>query len=410
MKYFTLTIGLISALSSLSQAQAETLYQRLIRDYQNDSVELGVRTGSMRLDPALTLDITQNSNIFATSSNEESDLIASLRPSLRLRNIEGPHLLQLIAGAELAKYSDFSDEDYNDATLAFNADWKLKGADALGMTLAYLSGHELRTSTEARNGIEPTSLDNLRAEMIYRGSNNRIGYGFELRHQNFDYDETVLVDNTRLSNDDRDHDNLYAAVNIGLSDEQRFSPYLRAGQLQQNYDAIDGLDRSSNSSFTHLGVRSNKRAVLSGDVYLGYAWNSFDDDRFDDFNDAVFGGNLSWWPTRLTNINANFSREMDGTTITGAAGTERTKVTLAANHELRRYMKLYIAAGKVSDDFVNLDRSDDEVYGMIELNRDLGRKFRIGAGISHAERSVSPENSDSEYSQNLFTISLRGRL
>ena len=402
--------GLLAAFLLVSSVQAETLYDRLIREYRIDSEELGVRTGSLRLDPAFTVDLTQNSNVFATSSDEESDLVTSLRPALRLRNIESPHLLQLIVGAELANYSDFSSEDYDDATVVFNADWELNESNALGLTLAYEEGHEDRTSSDARNGIELTDLDESKAQLVYRGTRGWADFGIELRHRTFDYGTTKLADGSSLSNDNRDHDTDYFAVDAGLSDEQRYSPYIRLGRLDRNFDAADGLDRSSDSSFAHLGMRTSRQAVLSSDFYVGYAWNNFTDNQFEDFNDFVLGGNLSWWPTRLTNITGRLTREVDGTTLAGAAGTESTDLRIGLDHELRRYLNLSVIGGYGSDDYVNLDRKDTDLYGMIELSRSLGRKLRIGAAYTYNERSVSPDDSDSEFAQSLFTLFVRGRL
>lgn len=403
-------IGLLAACLFAASVQAETLYERLLREYRNDSEELGVRAGSLRLDPSVSLGITHNSNVFATSNDEESDQVTSLRPALRLRNLESPHLLQLIAGAELANYSDLSSEDYDDATVAFNADWELNESNALGLTLAYEEGHEDRTSSAARNGVELTDLDESKAQLIYRGTRGWADFGFELRHQTFDYGRTVLADGTVLDNEDRDHDRIYAAIDAGLSDEQRYSPYIRLGRLDRNFDNVDGLDRSSDSSFAHLGLRTTRQAVLSSDFYFGYAWNNFTDNRFEDFNDFVVGGELSWWPTRLTNITGQLRREVNGTTLADAAGTESTKLRLALDHELRRYMNLSVVGGYGSDDYVNLDREDTDIYGMIELTRDMGRKLRIGAAYTYSDRSVSPDVSDAEYTQSLFTLFVRGRL
>ena len=109
---------------------------------------LGVRLGSWNLDASAALGYLHDDNIFATDTNEVDDDILLIEPELLLASGWSRHSLRLGAEAEIGRYNDNGDEDYDDSRLYVDGRIDLPSGDLTG-------GSAGRTST--RSAPRPTT-------------------------------------------------------------------------------------------------------------------------------------------------------------------------------------------------------------------------------------------------------------
>jgi hypothetical protein len=114
------------------------------------------------------------------------------------------------------------------------------------------------------------------------------------------------------------------------------------------------------------------------------------------------------YPTELTTIRANVSRQDQPTRIPGAYGKVRTDSMLEIGHAYSQTLNLYARARVVLDDFATLRRTDTTYLGEIGAFYQVSRGFVLGVEYDISERSSAVESSS--FLQHLVGISFAARL
>ena len=119
-------------------------------------------------------------------------------------------------------------------------------------------------------------------------------------------------------------------------------------------------------------------------------------------------GSMILYPTELTTLRANVSRQDQPTRIPGAYGKVRTDSMLEIGHAYSQTLNLYARARVVLDDFATLRRTDTTYLGEIGAFYEVSRGFVVGIEYDISERSSAVESSS--FLQHLVGISFAARL
>lgn len=383
---------------------------------QSDYAPLGIRLGSTMLNAGLGLGLEHNDNIFATPILEQDDTILHVLPYVDLRSDWSRHALNLHFDADLAKYSDFDSEDYDD--LRFKADGRLDVVRD-----SYLFGevfandlHEPRTSSDDRGGVEPTRFDFDGFKLGYNHLFNWLLASIEYGLRRLKYEDVATITGRVINNQDRNRDEAYLRLQLGYEYRPGYLAFVRYIDEDIQYDDIVddfGLQRSSNGYTAHAGVAAELTGVLDGEIYLGYVKRDYDEPTFIPTSEPYGGLRAIWTPTGLTTVNARIDTRVEETTDPNAAGYLSTGYHLRVDHELKRNIVLKADAGYRVDDYdLTLDatrfdprREDTTIFG-------LGVKYRINRNFS-LDLDYAYEDRDSnvfrnEYKLNRWLLTLTG--
>lgn len=372
----------------------------------------GLPLGGFRLYPAVGLGLKHNDNIFASENIEQSDTATIVRPELDLTSESSRHRLTFGAEAELARYSDFGTEDYDDFDIY--ADGRVEiGKGRLQGELRHSALHEERTSPDDARGLEPTEFTIDEISGAYTWKPSRWMARLDGSYRQFEFEDSPALI-TPVDNSDRDREVSELGVRFARDMSPSYALYAEAKAKQIDYEQQfdrDGFERSSDGYSAVFGSLMDFSGQTFGEVFAGYLRMKYDDARFGTADGPTFGGRVTWNVTGLTTLVFTGSRRIDSTTIVGAAGIDTTEFGFEADHELLRNLILNLDLSYANEDFDGIDRDDDitriMVGGKYVMNRYLNWEF----GYAYHDRSTSPENSGArEFEVNQFFVHLVGQL
>lgn len=402
-----LLVGLLGLGCAAAQAQDRMDPNVTVRDRSRPEFDpLGLRAGAFLLSPSVTLEEIYDDNVFAEPDDEESDFITLIQPRVRVASDFVRHQLGLSAGADIARYIDNDDEDYEDyfagldGRLDVRRDTVVTGAFDIGQF------HEDRDDVEDVEADEITDFLRYGGQLSVAQRFNRLNVRATGISTVFDFDD-VPGEN----NDDRDRTEWDALLRLGYLLSPRINVFTEGRYHIEDRDQdIDdaGVERDSDGWEARVGGEIDITAVLFGEAFVGYRRESFDEESFDDVDGISFGVDLTWNPTSLTTVGLSGGSDIESTAQSGASGNFKTDVLLTVDHELLRNLLLRGTAGYERDDFDGIDRVDDTFDIGASLTYLLNRYLSVTGGYLFTDRSSDDETE--EFSRNRIRLGLTAQL
>ena len=419
---------LAGALGVSPQAQAQqtqsddpdpnvTVQDRPREDYD----PLGIRAGSFFVFPSITLSGTYDSNVFATSNNEDSDVGAILTPQVDVNSNWSRHALNFSAGASGAAWAQYSENDYIDAFAATDGRLDVTRNDFVTGQLRFDRLHEERSDPDDQ-GTTTVGDSNDRGNLTryYRALADT-----QYRH-NFNRFFTVLGGGVqRLFYDDigdreesrRDRWEYGARARVGYQVSPRIGTFVQGNYSYREYDddqLIDGefAKRNSHGVAGSVGTSVDITSILFGEMALTYAYRNYTDNAFNDSSGPGLNGNLTWNVTPLTSVLFNASSEILETTVIyegdAAEANFQNSLGVEVQHELLRNVLLNATADYTRDDFQGTSRTDN-VFGVgAGVSYLLNRNLTLDANYVFTKRDS--DDNDEEFDRNVVLIGITARL
>lgn len=372
----------------------------------------GLPLGGFRLFPAVGLGAFHTDNVFATQEFEQSDTAIVVTPELELISESSRHKAAIGVDGELARYSDFDGEDYDDFDVYAGGRFEL-GNGRLEAQLRHSDMHEARTSVDDARGVEPTqfTIDKIAGGYIWKPG--RWMAKLDAGYRKFEFDDTLTL-TTPVSNADRDRDVTDLGVRVAREMSPNYALYAetRGKQIDyvQQFDN-DNFERSSDGFSAVVGSLMDFSGDTFGEVYAGYLRMKYDDARFGTADGPTFGARFTWNVTGLTTLAFSGRREIDSTTIVGASGIDATEFGFEADHELLRNLILNLDFSYANEDFDGIDRDDDIISATVGGKYAMNRYLNLDFGYAYFDRTTSPENSGGrEFEINQFFVHVVGQL
>jgi hypothetical protein len=372
---------------------------------------LGMRAGAFLIYPAMTIDGVHDDNIFAVESDEDSDFITHFRPELAIESDWGRHALNFDAGADIGRYNDNGDEDYEDYRVSLDGRLDMQRQNNLSARAGYANEHVPRSSPNDENGTKPTTYDIGSLSAAYRHRLNRLTFRVGGAFKQFDYDNVKASDGTTINNQDqnRDVDTYLAQVNYELQPE--YSAFLRTRYKDVKYDQKyddNGLQRSSDGYQVDVGTELFLSGVMFGEVYLGYVDRNYDDPTLNDIDTVTGGAALTWLPTGLTTVTFTVDRDIAETIVDNASGILETEAGVRVDHELLRNLLLNARLAAMDEDFEGTSRNDNYLTVGLGAEYLMNRYLYLTMGYAYQDRDSNEAGED--FTDNRFLVGIRGQL
>jgi hypothetical protein len=340
---------------------------------------VGAQIGAFTWTPSLQLDESLNDNIFAAPSGKQADAITTLTGTSSLNYSKGLNSLDVESWIAGHVYAVHSSEN------AWEGSVQSTFTSSVHDDVQVIASGQAQRRVDPRS--DPTGLQGLTPTTyeIYSG-NGAVVIGhpelnvLDLRvgANRITYD-SLQGSNGPIITNDRNNVEVFGEANFRHSFAPRRSLYLKVRSNVRDYDLKydqAGFQRSSDGVRADIGVDWDIDSVFLINAETGYQHQSYDDPRFGTIGEPDGRLNLSWWPTRLTNVTVNGTHEYYEACFTPSPGAVRNKVVGRVDHELRRR---WVAGASFS--FERDDLKDVPTHYTTEI-ADLSLKYLFAEGFS----------------------------
>lgn len=371
----------------------------------------GVKVGEFLVKPQVEVQEVYNDNIYTEDTNEESDFITKVLPSISVQSQFDKHAVGARLSAEGGVYADNSDDNYLDATgrVFGRADaWEGGSVNAFG---SFTKEHENRGSADARDATAPTDYT---VGAFGAGARHREG-SFSIsangRRDSYNYDDTDRQGLTTLNNDDRDRDEDLLRLRAGYNLSPNYEIFVTPSVNQRDYDSqVDdnGRQKDSQGGEVMVGFGFGFPGTASGEVAGGVMHQTFDDPGFEDITTARFAASTEYIVVPELSVRVSAYQSLSETTQANVSAIIGTGGSLTVDYLATRdltvrgtasYTRLHYEAAQGVADF-DEDLPSVSLEGLYEINR----MFYAGLGVTHSRRLSDLQNSD--YTQNKASVRL----
>lgn len=369
---------------ALAQTNPE---DRAIRDLPRPGYEpRQIRMGHFTLSPELLAGAEYISNVFATSSNPDADMLFTLSPSMGIRRDDGRFTLNASMFGTLREYVDNPREGVNTFGATGRASYAIGKAHLVTAGLGAERSFERRTDPESPNdlGLPPAKIDILRSELGYQYRPGRFGFGLRGAIDRYNY--------LPAADADRDLTSVQGSARVTARISHRFDAftevYINRRDARTHVDR-NGVDRDMTTKGVLVGLASDLSERLKGEIGVGLFRANPDDPTLKSFTGFAASGNLTWRPRIRTAITASLFRGNVATTRSGASGRIDSTASLRLDQEARHNLILSAAIGIRDTRYRGgLNRRQTLASAQLEATYLVNRRIALIATTTFAKRTA----------------------
>ncbi len=339
---------------------------------------VGLRAGPWMFNPSLTGGVRYDNNVFASGTDKQGDLSATIKPSLEVSSLWERHGIDLQGSVASTRYRRFSQLDQTDANL------RLRGRIDLWRDAAILTSfrtamlHEsVGSLTSPTNAAEPTPYSLNSAHVTYWQRSGRLAGSVGLRSDSYNFGSTRAVNGSIINQDSRDghieavHGRLDYALsgNLGL--------FTAVEGNRRNLRGTPTQSLSSDGYRALAGVNLQLGHLVNGELSAGYASQRFDDPTIGTIKGPTYRALVNWSVTRLLDVHVKAEQLVTEAAETVAGGIRADAIQIGADYELRRNVVFSVGATYERDKFFGQSRNDDVFSTLTELTYKMNRYSTI---------------------------------
>ncbi len=346
----------------------------------------GVRIGTTTLYPEMRVSLIADSNVFATSTNADEDVIALIEPSVAFsRKTTTLDLSGDVYGA-VRRY--FENDNENVETFGANAKMRYQtdSAQLASLSVGYDRGFQRRTDPERNldTTIPPTLIDNLSGEVGYSYRPGRIGVAATAGAFKSNYRDPI--------DDERDLTSYRASVRGLLAASSRADLFVEGYGVRRDFRLpvdLSGVDRDGKTFGSNVGLAVDFTEKLVGEIGVGYFKATFEDPLLRDFTGLGVNGSIRWFPQARTAVIVDAFRGDVATNRTGASGRIDTRGSVRLYQEIRHNLRGRLEAGYRHGEFRVSGQTQDDVTAGAGVEYLFNRHLAAELGYMYRQRNAS---------------------
>ncbi|MDO1559502.1 outer membrane beta-barrel protein [Brevundimonas sp. 2R-24] len=365
----------------------------------------------LNVDGSISVSAVHTDNVFVTTNNRVGDFITLVEPSLSATLTGNRYQARLGVSADLARYADQTNENYEDYLIELEGRLQLNPAILLFGGVDYSALHEGRQSPDDVQGVRPTEYDQASAFAGFTGNWRPWAVRFGVNLIDLNYDAAHDGMGGVINNDDRDRAKLEVGGRVSYALSPQRQAFVQATLDQRDYDlAVDdlGFQRSSSGYRLAGGMQGVLGRNVTGEVYAGLISQDYDDPRFSDTAALDFGVRADWAYAPRSRISAFLGRTLEETTLGGSPGYLRTSGGISLSRRLSNELQVLAHLEHRKDDYRLLHRADYSLESGVSLRYFFTRRAYLDAGYAFSERNSNQAGND--FNENRITLRLGAQL
>jgi hypothetical protein len=346
-----------------------------------------IHWGSVTVMPEMRLSAVADSNIFATSTNAEEDVIFLVEPRVRFGRSTNELELTADGHATIRQYAENTGENIN----LFGGNGRLRYKLDPKQTLFAGAGFERtfqRRDDPERNddlNLPLTPIANISGDVGYAYRPGRIGVVARAGVEKTDFDQPV--------DDERDMTSYRGSVRALAGLSSRVDAFVEAYGVWRDFRLpVDttGVDRDGETFGGTAGVALDFTDKLTGEIGVGVFRASFDDPALGAFTGFGASGELIWLPRARTAVVFNAFRGDVATNRVGANGRVDSRAGVKVSQEVRHNLRGRVEIGYRRSEFRTVnDRSQDDIRAGAAIEFLVNRNLSAEVGYTFTDRSAT---------------------
>lgn len=401
--------GVVLGASSMVLAKDEKTAEVSVADKKAEEYNAkGIHLGAFDLFPKVTVKETRNDNIYKEKTGESDDWITDIEPSLSLRSNWSQHSLRFDGKANIGRYADYGDNDYEDYEARARGTVNASKALTIKGDAKFSHGHEDRggddVGSDAKNPVETDTI-NTQLDVAYKA--NRVGLQFTADYDIIDVDDNKTTAGGTTNNDDRDRRDMEGTLKLSYEIKKGYEAYVKGSLNDRNYDdAVDdnNVNRDSDGYKAQAGIAVDLAKLIRADFAAGFMSQDYTDNSLKDASGWSGDAKVSWFVTPITTVRGSLGRSIDETTTSGVSATVGTKYGIGVDHEFLRNLRASADIKLSKSDYEGGTRKDDKWNYIAKVDYKLNRNFFAGASFEHEKRDSNANAND--YSKNVYMMKI----
>lgn len=364
---------------------------------------VGIRYGSWMFNPSLMAGALYDSNVFASNTQQRSDIASVVEPSLRAHTLWEKHGIDLKLDAQNTTYHQNSSLDQTNASLK-GAGWFDVAHDmqVLGnFQIAHLN-EGVGSLSSPSNAVTPTPYNLFSGDLTLRKEWYRFTGSVGARVDSYEFGTARAQDGSIIDQSARDGQLYTVHGRIDYAFSPSLGWFVGAEGNQRDLRGIPGSSIDSTGYRVLSGVTVELGRLVKGEFAGGYVEQRFDNPLIGTIAGPAYRAMLTWSPTRLLDIHVKAEQLVTQTSDTSSTGVLANAVQIGADYELLRNVVLSASAGFESDHFYGQDRRDT----VTSTNASVKYLLNRYAAISAYHRYTSRESNQSIFSYDKHQVGI----
>lgn len=359
----------------------------------------GIPLGGFRLFPTLEVGANYDDNVYLTQTHTRDDYYFKETPQALLQSQWSRHEFDVYGAAGLYQYATLGEQNHNDWDVGGDGRLDiLRGFDLSGngsYSVEHLANSSPDQPTNAKTPSE-FSVTETGATLAYHPYH--FGFSAGGTFTRYVYDPTLLINDTSLSNADRNEDAYTAFVKGSYEFSPGYAAFIQGIDNSAHYDLTfdrSGLRRDNDGYAVNVGLDMLVTDLVRGNVFVGYL-----DQRYkaplQDVSGFNFGANVDWYASPLWTFHLTASRTLNGTILATASTEDDRTVRLSTDFLVRPNITLNAFVGYLDSDFVGSPRDDKYVLAGITLSYHMNRwiALELSDNFQTRDSSIIGQNFD----------------
>lgn len=406
MKNLMLTVSGLALLAGAAQAQS--IVVPAAERMASDHAPLGVRAGSFLIIPKVDLEETYNDNIYATSTNEKSDFITTIRPEIAARSNWNRHALNAVVRAENQSYADHNSEDQTNYLAAADGRIDVLRNTSVGGGVSFSHDHEERGDPNTIGSpVKPNSYETTIGRIgLYHGA-GPVNARLDTEAKKLDYKNSYSSTGGLLNNSVRNRVEYAQSLRLGYQFDPRFEGFVKGTVDNRVYDTKAPQGRSNRGQTYVVGSAFDVTGKTKGEVYAGMTQRNYTNSSLKDIDEATWGGKVTWNASEMTTVIGSINRGIEETTIGASSGYVGTDYDATVQHALTRDILLKGNLGYTDNEYKGnaANQREDKIW-TAGVGADYYINRCLKAGLSYAYDDRNSNVTGGDYTRNTVLLRL----
>lgn len=386
----------------------KAVFERPREEYEGQ----GARLGAFKLKTSAVTSESYDSNIYAIQSKAKGDSITKIAPTVSVESDWSRHAIGLAATGEFGKYSNYTNENYDDYSAELNGRIDILRETFIEASASAAHLHEDRGSVDSRaSSFHPTEYKQDDVDISFVRNLNRVSFKLSGDYRRLDYDNGEDSTGAVVLNNDRDRNEYKITNRIGYEIIPEYEAFVKGSVNERNYDLdIDagGVNRDSEGYDVVAGTAVNLGGKTKGEVYGGYMAQDYESSALKDIGAPQFGADIIWTPSGITSVTAGIVRGVSETTIANYSSSKLTVYSLDVEHEITYNFLAGVNASYTLNNYNALDaitRTDKTTGAGAELRYLINRHSSVIGKYDYSTRDSDAINQD--YDRSVVSVGVK---
>jgi hypothetical protein len=364
---------------------------------------VGIRSGAWMFRPGISTGTFYDSNVFASNTDQRSDVAFRVHPTLRAESLWERHALTLQADLWSAFYRENSGLDYTDASVKGRGRIDITHASAILTNFRVARLHEGVGSLSSPAGaVEPTPYDFATGDATYWHQFNRLTASLGVRADTYDFGTTRAQDGSIISQSNRDGQVYTGHGRLDYVLSPTFGVFGAVEGNQRNIRGTPGRPLDSDGYRALGGINLEFSRLIFGEIGVGYARQDFVSPAIGTIEGPTYRALLTWSPTRTIDVHFRAEQTVTQASDTDATGIRADALQIGLDYEFRRNVVLSLSSTYEQDKFFGQPRRD-KVYSSIAEIKYLMNRF---GSVSLRHRYLNRESNIQSFTYDKHEVGL----